>query len=128
MKVSKSATYEIKGDFYDEVMASNGFDSLLVDKGDSLTIKDNQLITSYNVKTIASKLFARYLGYVTMLEFKYISNGEEAGRCGEFQTENTRSAIGVIVSQDIDVSGGLIVSAKANIIQNPNISRSLIKG
>jgi len=51
----------------------------------------------------------------------YISNGEEVGWFGSFQIDRSRLAIGTIVSQDIDVSGGLITSAKAQISGLKNI-------
>lgn len=88
----------------------------------SINIDGNQFITPDNAEYLAEQIFSYFNFYQNTLEFKYISNGEEVGWFSSFQVDKKRFAVGIIISQDIDVSGGLITSAKTLISGFKNIS------
>ena len=113
--VSISGSYTLKGIPYREDKNSKIVQSTATTAENSIDIGGNQLITYYNVNSLSRKILETYQFYISTLEFKYISNGEEVGWFGSFQIDRVREAVGTIVSQDIDVSGGLITTAKAQI-------------
>lgn len=113
--VSTAGDYELKGWTYNELINPANYQDPTSTNESSISIGGNRLITSYNSETLSQSLFDFYNFFTNTLEFKYISNGEEVGFFGSFQVDRKRYALGTIVSQDIDVSGGLIVSAKALI-------------
>lgn len=119
--VNTAGNYEVRAWIYDETLTTVVYQSNVNNVENAISVKENQLVTSYNVSDLSNNLFDTYKFYVSFIDFKYISNGEEVGWFGSFQTNKTREAVGTIVSQDINVSGGLIVTAKAQISGFRNI-------
>jgi hypothetical protein len=116
LTVSESGHYALKGIYFDELINPSTY--VINSSVENVAeIKGNSLITSYNEQSVAQNISDVYGFYKSMLEFNYISNGEEVGWFGTFQVDrdNEKKALGTIVSQDIDVSKGLIASAKFQI-------------